>query len=147
MTEHPFNNDSTPAERIQVHKDTMHGRAIAEANEAGGRFKTVNETTVIGATSLNYPELPSNSPFHHDPVPIEPALGISVEDHQPVGTYSEVQQSLERLGMTGIGSSAPDGGAVAAPASVSASFPDVVETAAPPTPTTDNSDDEPPRAA
>jgi hypothetical protein len=98
MTEHPFNNDSTPAERLQVHKNTMHTRTVAEAAEPRGRFTAHEKSTVIGATAIpKYPELPSNSPFHHDPVPNEAPLGFSIEDHAPVGTAKEIAASLKRL--------------------------------------------------
>jgi hypothetical protein len=101
MTEHPFNNDATPAERREVFENkrvaderrasTYHQHAINEASEAGGRFRTVNETTVIGAASLNYPAGPS---WTHDPTGIEPPLGVDVNELRPTGEPHEVIKSL-----------------------------------------------------
>ena len=116
-------------------------QALADEDRQG-RFQTVNQTTHT-ATNPVYPEQPANSPFHRDPVPDEPALGFSVEDHEPVGTHSEIQRSLEKLGEAGVSPGAPDsGGADVAPtSSLDTSSGDAVEPAAPPTPTTNNSDD------
>jgi hypothetical protein len=77
--------------------------------ERGGRFKAVNQTIHTAATPV-YPEQPPTSPFHHDPVGQEPRLGYSVEDHEPVGTYSEIQASLEKLGETDVPCGLPDSG-------------------------------------
>jgi hypothetical protein len=68
--------------RIQREGTTMHQHAQSAANdEAGGRFASVNPTTVIGVQPLpTYPQLPANSPWHgSDPVPDEPPLGYRID--------------------------------------------------------------------
>jgi hypothetical protein len=66
--------------RIQLEGTTMHQHAQSAANdEAGGRFASVNPTTVVGAQPLPvYPQLPSSSPWSGtQPEPgIEPPLGF-----------------------------------------------------------------------
>ena len=52
---------------IQV-SDTLHSRAVAEQSMVGGRFAAVTKTKVIGSGPVEYPQLPANSPWHHDPV-------------------------------------------------------------------------------
>ena len=54
-------------------------------DEGGGRFSAINSATVIGTAPIpQYPELPTNSPSHHDPVPDEPPLGFSVNEMVPI---------------------------------------------------------------
>jgi hypothetical protein len=154
MTEHPFDNDATPGERKEVVENdkrvaderrasTYHQHAINEANEAGGRFRIVNETIVIDGAM---PKYPVGNEWCAGDQGLEPPLGVSINAApEPVGTAKEVQQSLERLGEIGIGSGSPDGGAAAAPASGLSSLAEAVEPAAPLSTFID--DDEPPRAA
>jgi hypothetical protein len=115
--------------------------SFAEAfldEERGGRFKAVNQTTMVGADAI--PKYPAG-PFRDDPVGQELPLGYSVEEHEPVGTEKEIQASIEKLGAADVSPGAPDsGGAVAGPASGLLLLTDAVDPAAPPTPTTDNSD-------
>jgi hypothetical protein len=98
---------------------TFHSFAQAEADTPRGRFTATEKATVIGVSPPSYPELPSNSPFHHDVVGPEPPLGFSVEEMQPVGSYHEIQVSLERLGEPASPSGQPDGGSAAAPSNSS----------------------------
>jgi hypothetical protein len=58
-------------------------------NEEGGRFAKPQQ--VIGTTAPEYPAGPN---WAADPVGVEPPLGFSVEDHEPVGEYAEVAKSL-----------------------------------------------------
>jgi len=44
-----------------------------------------------------YPRQPETSPWHHDPVGLEPPLGYSVETMEPVGEPHEVADSLKQL--------------------------------------------------
>ena len=54
-------------------------------DEGGGRFSAINSATVIGTTPIpQYPELPTNSPSHHDPVPDERPLGYAVNAMAPL---------------------------------------------------------------
>jgi hypothetical protein len=56
-------------------------------DEGGGRFSAINSATVIGTTPIpQYPELPTNLPSHHDPVPDEPPLGYAVDEMVPLET-------------------------------------------------------------
>jgi hypothetical protein len=87
-------NDSSQAERRQILKDTLHGRALAEQDMVGGRFAAREKSTVVGAGQVAYPQLPETSPWHHDPVPDEPPIGIDVNAVEPTGTHAEIEQSL-----------------------------------------------------
>ena len=48
---------------------------------AGGRFAKVSPQTVVGAEPV--PNYPAAAAHQHDPVPIEPPLGYSVNDLTP----------------------------------------------------------------
>jgi hypothetical protein len=76
----------------KVRGDTFFSRAQADAElEAQGRFKKEVTTQVIGKTAVPlYPHVKEVSPWAKDPVPREPPLGFSVEDHVPVGEAHEV---------------------------------------------------------
>jgi hypothetical protein len=59
----------------------------------GGRFAAGGD--VSGAEeATHYPRLPESSPWSHDPVPPEAALGFSVEDVEPCGTPAEIAASI-----------------------------------------------------
>jgi hypothetical protein len=59
----------------------------------GGRFAAGGD--VSGAEeATHYPRQPESSPWSHDPVPPEPALGFSVEEVEPCGTPAEIAASL-----------------------------------------------------
>jgi len=47
-------NESTQEARRKVLRDTMHGRAIAEANTIGGRWAAESKTRVIGSAPVEY---------------------------------------------------------------------------------------------
>jgi hypothetical protein len=95
MTERPFNNTSTQAERQQVHRsDTMRSRA--ESDFALGQSGRHAQQTRFAP---EYPKLPETSPQNQmAQMPPEEPYGQDVNAMEPVGEYNEVQASLERLG-------------------------------------------------
>jgi hypothetical protein len=60
--------------------------------QPGGRF-------AIGAQQpvTQVPRQPPHSPWHHDPVGLEPPLGYSVNEMVAVGTPAEVEASIRQL--------------------------------------------------
>lgn len=75
--------------------DTYFGRALLDAEPAGGRFAQQSQTRVTGAEPSAVPALPANSPWAHDPLPPEPPLGECVDNNfDPVGTPAEIEASL-----------------------------------------------------
>ncbi len=89
MTEHPFNNETTQAERraelendrrVREKGTTLHQFAQAEAAEARGRFSAHEQSTVTGAAEL--PKYPA-AYLQHDPVPDEPSLGVDINKVEP----------------------------------------------------------------
>jgi hypothetical protein len=84
-------NDATQAEKRKVLlNDTYHSRATVDADAPGGRFKASNKTPVSPT------EYPAAAGPWSDPVEpgIEPPLGYSVDEVEPVGEYHEIQASL-----------------------------------------------------
>jgi hypothetical protein len=78
-------------------------------NDIGGRFAAISSPVVVGSESI--PKYPAA--YHQvDPVPDEPALGVSVEDHEPVGEPHELRASVQSLEPSPQGTS---GDATAAP--------------------------------
>jgi len=77
-------NDQSVREQQQA--STYFQHAVTEADEPRGRFQNASgTTTVIGRTPIpQYPELPANSPSHHDPVPDEPPLGFAINEMAPL---------------------------------------------------------------
>jgi hypothetical protein len=72
---------------------TYYERAQADQQlERQGRFAGVNPPL------QEWPKLPSGPWSGADPVGPEPPLGFSVNDQEPVGSYQEIQASLDRLG-------------------------------------------------
>ncbi|MGA8698338.1 MAG: hypothetical protein WB689_31780 [Xanthobacteraceae bacterium] len=61
--------------------------------DRGGRFKTGQPTTVVGATSV--PNYPTGPAWRADPTGVEPPLNYSVDALEPCGEAHEVRQSLE----------------------------------------------------
>ena len=68
-------------------------KAFADADaELPGRFQSIAAAHVVGSTPIpKYPELPANSPFHHDPVPNEPPLGLTNPAIEPSTDLSAVE--------------------------------------------------------
>src|SRR6516164_3766724 len=81
------------AENRQVRASTYLQQAQANIDEdRGGRYAAIEKpATVVGTGpgSISYPQQPSNSPWANDPIGLEPPLGFSVEDHDPVGELYE----------------------------------------------------------
>jgi hypothetical protein len=81
--------------REQQRGATLRDFAQADADTPRSRFSAHEKSVVIGSTPLpSYPEQPTNSPFHHDPVGQEPPLGFPVDQMPPVGEPHEVAASL-----------------------------------------------------
>jgi hypothetical protein len=53
---------------------TYHQFATDEADTPRGRFTAIEKPTVIGASPVEYPPQPENSPWRADPVPPEPLI-------------------------------------------------------------------------
>src|SRR5262249_27697905 len=66
-------------------RDTYFSRAIAEAEPSSGRFANIDRSTVTAAGGPRYPELPTSSPWHSDPVPPEVPLGFDINEVPAVG--------------------------------------------------------------
>jgi hypothetical protein len=81
-------------------KDTYHSRTKPD-EELGGRFSKPKATAVVGTTPTPYPKQPASSPWAvgtDEVTGVEPAFGVDVEAHEPVGTEKkEVQSSLATL--------------------------------------------------
>jgi hypothetical protein len=90
-------DDISQAERRRIMADdrraksTYHSQAIGSIDEErGGRYATSgSKQTVIGSSPIAYPQQPSTSPWHHDPIGTEPPLGYSVDAIEPVGEVFE----------------------------------------------------------
>jgi hypothetical protein len=95
-----YRNKSSQQEREAILKNdranTFAGRAQAEADDVRGRWAQEHKATVIGTGPVVYPRLPENS-WTHDSVPPEGPLGVSVDQHEAVGEFGEVQASIEQL--------------------------------------------------
>jgi hypothetical protein len=96
--------------------NTLHGRAIADTNELGGRYAKVTEQRVVGSTPVVYPTLPANNPWASDPVGPEPlidardcgtTLGYEIDERVSTSAASEVRDA-------GAGEVAPNDGLVEA---------------------------------
>jgi len=84
---------ATMKEKQQVLRDTMFSRAKADLDlENQGRHA---KPTAVGG--VEYPRLPSSSPWHQDPVPNEEAYGEDISQAPIVGEVSEVNASLTAL--------------------------------------------------
>ena len=65
----------------------------------GGRFAILRKENpvffpeLIGPTA--YPALPASSPWASDPTGVEPSLGYSIQDQEPVGEQFEIAASLD----------------------------------------------------
>jgi hypothetical protein len=105
-----YRNDTSQRERAELLRNdlranTFAGRAQAEADEIQGRWAQEHKATVIGAGPVQYPMAAPN--WSVDPVGPEPSLGFSVDQHEAVGEYREVQASPEPIGDPTTGSHQP----------------------------------------
>jgi hypothetical protein len=113
MNTRPYHQSADQRERERLLRNdranTFAGRAQAEADEIQGRWAQEHKATVIGTSdaTAQYPKLPSGPWADPVQIPPEPALGFSVEDHEPVGTIPEVQASIDAIGDPATGSHQP----------------------------------------
>jgi hypothetical protein len=103
MSEQPFNNFGSWADRVAVHNNErktssyFNQARIAEGLDSPGRRFAVEPPTVVGATPNPYPRLPSG-PWADGPSPgLEPSLGVEIDQHERVGTAQEIERSLSEF--------------------------------------------------
>ena len=98
MTKYSFNNDSSPAERRRVLRETgasYHDVALSEVGTVQGRYGELEKSSsVTGGLAHRYPPLPETSPWASDPVGQEPPIGVDINAVEAVGTHAEIEQSL-----------------------------------------------------
>src|SRR5262249_22556732 len=93
-------NDASQSERRAVLKNdraagTYFAFAAAEADAIRGRFAAQSKARVVGSEpAVNYPALPADSPWCHDPVPDEMPIDVDVSAAPIVGEFHEVAASL-----------------------------------------------------
>jgi hypothetical protein len=75
---------------------TLFEIARSGLDEASGRWAE-QDARVVGTSQSAGSAYPAAATAQSDLVPAEPPLGESIEDMIPVGTVSEVAESLERL--------------------------------------------------
>jgi hypothetical protein len=84
---HPF-SQAEKRKELERDRDCFRTRAESDAAlEAQGRFKKTNETTVVGATPVTYPRLPSGPWSEGDPGAPDPAtdqLGYGIDEQEAV---------------------------------------------------------------
>jgi len=72
---------------------TYQGRAMADLEDAGGRYSAVTKQSVTGSTpSSAYPRMPSG-PWAENEMPPEPPLGYEIDAMEPVGELHEREGS------------------------------------------------------
>ena len=85
-------------------RETATYHSVAQSvvdDERGGRYATEGgKQTVIGSSPIAYPQQPSTSPWHSDPIGTEPPLGYSVEEMEPVGEPHERTASATSSSVT-----------------------------------------------
>lgn len=109
MTNHPFRNDASYAERAEMHRQeklragdhaptTLHQMAnrgvdlSLDGGQAPGGYVTGSEP------EAQWPQLPPGSPWGNGPSPgLEPSLSVEIDQQEPCGTPSEVSASLAAL--------------------------------------------------
>jgi hypothetical protein len=64
-------------------------------DDTGGRFRTISNPTIIGSEKI--PKYPAAF-LNHDPVPTEPPLGVSINEHPPTGEPHELRASVSTPG-------------------------------------------------
>ena len=92
MTNHPtrpYHQEASQSERQRIlqndrRANTFAGRTSSDLDlENIGRHAKLN--TVIGLDAIEYPRLPTSSPFANDPVPPEEPLGYDINEAPIVG--------------------------------------------------------------
>ena len=140
MTDHPYNNTTSQADRERVLRNdkrvkdasTFSQFATSDANQDAGRFEQINKSHVVGSAPVpEYPRLPENS-WTNDPTGVEPPLGF-VDETPIVGENFEIAKSIERLERAAHEASSQSLDAL--PARGAAGSLDTSEVEPPPTPT------------
>jgi hypothetical protein len=97
----PFVNDAPQSERrATIQNDQRVARDVSTYvdhvhEDSGGRYWKQTPSMTVGSRPLvEYPALPSNSPWHHDPVPPEEPLGVDLSAAPIVGEPHEIAASL-----------------------------------------------------
>jgi hypothetical protein len=93
----PFHNETSQAERRAIldaerSASTYHQFATSEADPVHDRFEEISGSSVTGAT--RYLPQPETSPWASDSVGQEPPLGFPIDQMEPTGTHTEIEQSL-----------------------------------------------------
>jgi hypothetical protein len=95
----PFINDTSQAERHETLRNDFKNTFLShvhDAEEMGGRYKSVHTQTVVGSQEqIQYPRGPS---WSEESAGVEPPLGYSVNDSEPCGEAHEVAESLKSAG-------------------------------------------------
>jgi hypothetical protein len=104
-------NELTQEQRRAVQRDSLHTRAVSEANTISGRYAAQTRTTVTGSAPIDYPRLPPDSPWASDPVPAEGPLGYSIDEHPPVGELFEQSMCDVPEGVKELSGASPNEGA------------------------------------
>jgi hypothetical protein len=91
-------NDARVREQGKERGSTFAQFAESEATEIHGRFAGREKSVVVGSQPNAGAVYPAGPTWSQDVAPPEPPLGVDVNAVDAVGTFSEVQQSLERLG-------------------------------------------------
>jgi hypothetical protein len=98
MTDHPFNNDATQAERRRVLRNdrasTFFAQALAEAGMVGGRWSKQHEAKVTGAAQYPRADLPA---WVGADRAVEPPIGVAVDAQAPVGETHEIEASIAAI--------------------------------------------------
>jgi hypothetical protein len=91
MTDYPYQNDATMADKRRVLRDTgtFHAHAIAAAAEVGGRF-AAQRPNVIGAGAA----YTAAAPHQGADQALEPPIGFDVNAMVPVGEIFEIEASI-----------------------------------------------------
>jgi hypothetical protein len=75
---------------------TFHSRAAADIALLDQGRHTQGAEVIGSKPAVVYPRMPEGSPWAADPVPNEEPFGIDLNYVEPVGTFSEIEESLLR---------------------------------------------------
>ena len=109
----------------RLRKATYFGVASGDADlDRGGRYATINKTTVTGSSPGAWaPRQPASSPWHSDPCGIEPPLNYNIDDQPPTGEIWEQEKSMQMEGSTARGRVVDDRPSPVIPPSAAGSVP------------------------
>jgi hypothetical protein len=87
MTDQPYHNEATQAERREMLKgDTYHSRAQNELGQELGRWAHLSKgQRVTGTAPSVWPTMPANNPWASNVVPDEPPTGQRIDEMEPIG--------------------------------------------------------------